>query len=139
MNCFQLFVCANNNGNLVNNLFGVKIFNPVPCFTSSPSSGGKSDQYTNFFITFSFSQPILHFQTRHHNIVYYPTLFQPLKESCIHQNRFLDSHCIVLKHYQTKSLFYLVCFLFVDLNHEIDLSLYPTRVKPDILTLEKDY
>ena len=27
---FQVFVCANNNGSLVNSLFGVKILIPVP-------------------------------------------------------------------------------------------------------------
>ena len=26
------FICANNIGSLVNNLFGVKVFNPVPDF-----------------------------------------------------------------------------------------------------------
>ena len=29
---FQAFVCANNIGSLVNGLFGVKTFNPVPAF-----------------------------------------------------------------------------------------------------------
>ena len=29
---FPTFICANNIGSLVNNLFGVKIFNPVPSF-----------------------------------------------------------------------------------------------------------
>ena len=41
---FELFpalICANNIGSLVNNLFGVKIFNPFPSFTFSlPHSGG---------------------------------------------------------------------------------------------------
>ena len=45
---FTAFVCANNIGRLVNNLFGVKIFNPFPFFTSSsPSSGGMSDKSTD--------------------------------------------------------------------------------------------
>ena len=34
---FPAFVCANNIGSLVNNLFGVNIFNPFPSFTSSSS------------------------------------------------------------------------------------------------------
>ena len=29
---FPAFICANNIGNLVNSLFGVGIFNPVPVF-----------------------------------------------------------------------------------------------------------
>ena len=37
---FPDFICANNVGGLVNNLFGVKIVNPFPSFTSSsPCSG----------------------------------------------------------------------------------------------------
>ena len=37
---FPAFICTNNAGSLVNNLFEVKIFNPAPSFTSSlsPSS-----------------------------------------------------------------------------------------------------
>ena len=43
---FLAFICANNIGSLVNNLFQVKIFILVPSFTSSSSSscgcnGGK--------------------------------------------------------------------------------------------------
>ena len=68
---FQAFICANNIGSLVNNLFGVKIFNSVPSyfwgfnftlsailswgstftFSSSPSSGGiggKSSDSSSF-------------------------------------------------------------------------------------------
>ena len=39
---FSVFTCANNVGNLVNNLFEVKIFNPFSSFGSSslPSGGG---------------------------------------------------------------------------------------------------
>ena len=41
---FHAFICASNIGSLVNNLFGVNIFNPFPSFTSFswPSSGGVS-------------------------------------------------------------------------------------------------
>ena len=41
---FPVFICANNIGSLVNNLFGVNIFNPFSFFTSylSPSSGDMS-------------------------------------------------------------------------------------------------
>ena len=41
---FPAFNCANNIGILVNDLFGVKIFNPFPSFTfsTSPVSGGTS-------------------------------------------------------------------------------------------------
>ena len=31
---FPAFICTNNTGSLVNNLFGVKIFNPFPSFNS---------------------------------------------------------------------------------------------------------
>ena len=31
---FPAFTCANNTGSLINSLFGVKIFNPVPLFFS---------------------------------------------------------------------------------------------------------
>ena len=46
---FLAFLCANNVPNLVNNLFGVKIFNLFPSFTcsSSPSRGGMSDKSTD--------------------------------------------------------------------------------------------
>ena len=44
---FSTFTCANNIGNLVNNFFGVKMFNPLPSFTSSPSSGSTSGMSTN--------------------------------------------------------------------------------------------
>ena len=38
---FTTFICANNIESLVNNLFGVKRFNPFPSFTCSlPSSDG---------------------------------------------------------------------------------------------------
>ena len=42
---FPAFTCTNNIGSLVNNLFGVKIFNPFPSltFSSSSYSGGISD------------------------------------------------------------------------------------------------
>ena len=43
-------------------------------------------------------------------------LSEHLKEHCIHQNRFVDTHCIALKHYHTQQLFTLLCFLFVDLD-----------------------
>ena len=32
---FGAFICVNNAGSLVYSLFGVKILNPFPCFTSS--------------------------------------------------------------------------------------------------------
>ena len=37
---FKAFICGNNIGSLVNSLFGVKTFNPVPSFTSSSPAGG---------------------------------------------------------------------------------------------------
>ena len=39
---FPAFICANNIGSLINNLFGVKILNSFPSLTysSSPSIGG---------------------------------------------------------------------------------------------------
>ena len=40
-NLFELysaFICNNNIGSLVNSLFGIKIFNPVPSYASSSSS-----------------------------------------------------------------------------------------------------
>ena len=42
---FPAFICANDIGSLVNNSFGVEIFNPFPYFTySSPApSSGMSD------------------------------------------------------------------------------------------------
>ena len=63
------FVCAYNTGSLVDNLFGVNIFNSFPSFTSSssPSSGGisgislksselsvKGDGVTNKSLLFAF-------------------------------------------------------------------------------------
>ena len=42
---FPTFFCANNIESLVNNLFGVKIFNPFPSFTSS--GGGMSNKSTD--------------------------------------------------------------------------------------------
>ena len=41
---FSAFNCANNIGSLINNLFGVYIFNPFLSFSSSssPSGGGMS-------------------------------------------------------------------------------------------------
>ena len=41
--------CANNIVNLGNGLFGVKIFNPFPSFTSSPSPStvGKLSNYSS--------------------------------------------------------------------------------------------
>ena len=65
--------------------------------------------------------------------IYYPTSFS----ICIHRNRFLDTQCIVLKSYHTQSFFSLLCFLFVDLDYEVYLNRYRTRVKSDILTQEK--
>ena len=37
---FPAFICANNIGSLVNNLFGVKICNPFPFTSSSSTSSG---------------------------------------------------------------------------------------------------
>ena len=46
---FPAFTCANNLGNLVNSLFGVKNFNSFPSFTSSslPSSAGIGGKSSN--------------------------------------------------------------------------------------------
>ena len=49
---FLAFICANNIGSLVNNLFGVSIFNPFPS-SSSPSSGGMSDKSTDSSLSLS--------------------------------------------------------------------------------------
>ena len=48
MNCLHHYYYANNIGSLVNNLFGIKIFNPFLSFTSSsPSSGRMSEISVN--------------------------------------------------------------------------------------------
>ena len=46
---FPAFICANNIKSLINNLFGVKIFNPPSssAFCSSASSDGMSDKSTD--------------------------------------------------------------------------------------------
>ena len=45
---FPAFTCANDIGSLLNSLFGVKVFNIFPCFTSlSCSIGGMSDKSTD--------------------------------------------------------------------------------------------
>ena len=46
---FPVYICANNIRSLVNNMFGVKILNHVPSFTSSSllSSGGMSQVSIN--------------------------------------------------------------------------------------------
>ena len=58
-NLFKLFpalICANNIGSLVNNLFGVKIFNPFSSFTSSlPYSGGMWNKSTDSSLAFDSS------------------------------------------------------------------------------------
>ena len=56
---FPAFICANNIASLVNNFFGVKIFNPFSFYTSSArSSGSISDKSTDsslsFFLAASF-------------------------------------------------------------------------------------
>ena len=52
---FPVFICANNIGSLVNNLFGVKNFNPFPSFTSSSShsSGYMSDSSLSLLLVVS--------------------------------------------------------------------------------------
>ena len=59
---FLAFICSNNYGILLNNLFGVKNFNPFPSFTSSPSSdgiGGISVNSSLSFDSYSFSDRTL--------------------------------------------------------------------------------
>ena len=52
---FPDFICANNIGSLVNDLFGVKTFHPVPSFTSSSSlsKGGMSTDFCLLNFTLS--------------------------------------------------------------------------------------
>ena len=56
---FPAFICVYNMGSLVNSLFGVKIFNPFPSFTSSsPSScgiSGKSSSSPFYLLDFVLS------------------------------------------------------------------------------------
>ena len=48
MKLFPAFTCDNNTKSLVHNLFGVKIVNSFPSFTSSsPSIAGMSDKSTD--------------------------------------------------------------------------------------------
>ena len=46
---FTAFTWGNDTRSLVNSLFEVKIFNPFPSFTSSPSSSGMGSKSTNSF------------------------------------------------------------------------------------------
>ena len=46
---------SNNTGSLVNNLFGVKFFNPFSFFTSSPFSAGMSIKSTNCSLSVNYS------------------------------------------------------------------------------------
>ena len=57
---FPAFIHANNIRNIVNSLFEVNILNPFPSFTSSssPSSGGKSSNYS--LLSISFSSFVIH-------------------------------------------------------------------------------
>ena len=54
---FPTFICANNIGSLVNSLFGVNIFNPVPSLTysSSLSDSGMSDKSADSSLSFDSS------------------------------------------------------------------------------------
>ena len=69
---FPAYICANNIASLVNNLFGVKIFNPFISFTSSsPFSGGMSDKYTGSSLSFFLLHlPVLHLRTNDHNYIF---------------------------------------------------------------------
>ena len=53
---FPVYICANNIGSLVNNLFGFKNFYPCLSFTSlSPSNGDMSDKSTDSFLSVDYS------------------------------------------------------------------------------------
>ena len=71
---FPASICANKIGSLVNNLFGIKLFNPFPSFISlSSSSGGISDKSTDssFSLYLEFVGVNSSFSIKHHNYMFH--------------------------------------------------------------------
>ena len=119
---FPAFTCANSIGSLVNNLFGVKICDLLPSFTSIYHHVVMTYQrnlqilcYQSILlyqsITFN-SQFFFYFLTtlynnilpeiNHQDIIWSSFyFFRHLVIHCIDLNRFLESHYIMLKLYYT--------------------------------------
>ena len=109
---FELCICANNIRIPFNNLFGVKIFNPFPSFTSSSKS--MSEKSTDS----SFSNQSSYFYASRNNFsgLYLCSIFfffLHLINHSIQQNMFVASHYIILKLYHTHLFFFLFVFVFL--------------------------
>ena len=70
---FLASICANKIGSLVNNLFGIKLFNPFPSFILlSSSSGGMSDKSTDSSLSLFLEVVAVNFSfsIKHHNYMF---------------------------------------------------------------------